>query len=889
MLNVQFASETDPNTDVTLVFLAADRILGMQTVFADRFFYDIGQLIQKVRTYKLNETLRTVRLPTGQEIAGQFGFIIAKSLKENLDFGILFNRLDTGGYHIAGLWPRDFAEICRTDHEVFEFLMYRLINTPEFFSKVTLYQSAEVPMPKMEVKAPSYEVTPPPIETPFPAPPSVAPPSTAAVGQPISRFPKAIKAAEVKAAVKPPEIEIKPPPVPAFRTPHTVEAGISEAERAEIPPDLLEGRCPFCKASIPEPRLKVLERGQNTFCPKCLKILKGFKAAAPITPAAPQEVSLTEVTKRELADLVNQADTNMQNKDYAQAISNYRKAIQKATLLDDKRYAKELEDKANQCSVNLDSVRIQETLQNADESFRQRSYENAIKEYKIAIDMAKKVGNQEIQKDINMRIRKCAELIVTEKIEGLIKLGDSQLEGENFADAKQNYIQALELESRLGEKETITLLEQKIKDCDQIPLKKNLKEASLKAEKQFKVDKFEEAAQFYTEAASFASQLGDKDAQRFFEQKIVECRTTPLKRQIQEITAGADEQLQSKSYADAITAYKSALDLAHQLADKDIIKNLEQKIASCGTGELGDKLQGIIDEGDNYLAQSNYADAKMQYQSGIQIAKQAKKSDIVKSLEGKIAECDKETAKIQIDELLNQGKQLKADERFDEALKPLNEAKSIALKFKETASISELDELIKECSVTPMQNKITETIEKAESSYQNENYEMAVSLYSDVLKFAKNINDVETIKNTEGRIKEIQTQITGINLTDLMNKGNMLLSEQKLVEAKQQLDQAKKLALKLNDTTKLEEINHLIAQCQVTPKPTVPAAPARKPVPAAPAAKAVPEKKTIEPTGYLCPFCDYPLPEKVVKQLKKGFNDQCPNCNKVLGRRALEI
>ncbi|MDD1777378.1 MAG: hypothetical protein LUQ65_04350 [Candidatus Helarchaeota archaeon] len=904
MLNVQFASEMDPNTDVTLVFIAADRILGMTTVFAERFFFDIGQMIQKAKGYRSNETLRSVKLPSGQQLDGQFGFIIAKSLKENLDFGILFNRLDSGGYHIIGLWPRDFAEICKTDHEIFEFLMYRLINTPDFFSKVTLYQSSEAKMPKMEVKAPTYEVKPPAGKPKAYAPPFTAPPSapvymppaaqpTAAVAKPAPAPMRLPPAAEVRAAVKPAEVEITPTAAPPTAPP-------PEIERGEVAPEILEGRCPFCKANIPEPRLKVLERGQNTFCPKCLKILKGFKSAVPLKTAAPQE-SITDVTKRELADLVKQAEGNAQNKDYGQAITNYRKAMQKANLLDDKRYAKELEDRANACSASLDNVKIQETLKNADEFFRQRSYETAIKEYKIAIDIAKRVGNSEIQKDINVRIRKCAELIVTEKIEGLLKTGDTQLQEEKYAEAKQNYIQALELENRLGEKETIALLEQKIRDCDQIPLKKLLKESSLKAEKQFKVDKFDEAAQFYTEAASYASQLGDREAQRFFEQKVQECRTTPLRRQIQEITRNADSQLQSKNFAGALTAYKEAMTLAQQLGDRDIIKELDQKILSCGTGELDDKLQGVLREADNFFAQNNYAEAKRQYQSAVQTAKQLKRSDLVKSFETKIENCDRETAKTQIVNLLGQGKQFKNNQKFDDAIKVLNEAKSIALKFKETAPIPELDSLIKECTIIPWQNKIYESTNNAEIKFQSQNYDMAISLYTDVQKYAKNINDDATIRKADARIKEIQTQAAKSNLVELTSKGDMLLSERKLPDAKQKFEQAKQIAAKLNDTLKVQELDRKIAQCVAPAVPAAPSVPiarpmasvapataAPKPTPPPPAPKAAPGPK-VEPTGFLCPFCDFPLPDKVVKELKKGFNADCPNCHKVLGKRALEV
>lgn len=777
---MKFASESDPETDVSLSFFAAERILG-EVIFSERFLFDIGKLIQQKGIYHLNETLKDVKLPSGQLLGGQFVFIVAKSEKENLDFGVLFNRLESGGYHISGLWPRDFAEICRSDPEIFEFLMFRLINTPDFFSKVTLYQTLGMKLPKMEIKPPTVEMKPPAVPKITPAAPAAA--------------------AEVKAAVKPTGVEVTPttvPPKVEFRPP--------EAAKVEVPPDLLEGRCPFCKAAIPEPRLKVLQRGNNTFCPKCLKILKGF--TAPVEVSAVSEVSVTETTKNELAELVKQAEQAVQRKDYSQAASNYRIAAQKANLLNDSSYASELESKAEECSLNLRSTKIQELMKSADDYFRQKSYDTAIKEYKIAVDLAKRIKDNELLNTINTRIRKCAELIVTEKVEGFINQADQLLQEERYDEAKQNYIQALELERKIGEKETILLLEQKISDCENFPLKKKLKEASSRAEKQFKIDNFDEASQLYREAASCASQLRDREAQSFFEQKIEECRTTPLKRKIQELVRTAEEQFQSQNFDAATNTYRSALNFATELADKALVRELEDKIIQSSMGESELKLQNVLQDANNKFAQKDYINAKRGYQEAVSIAKQMQKSDSAKTFEEKAKACD---TKINIDK----------------------------------------------------------TIQEAQTNYQSKNFEMALKLYNDVRKLAQGINDEETIKIAVAQVREIQQVMMKESLSNFISKADLLISEQNFEGAKEKLEQANKLATKMNDTATIQEISTKFAQCEAGIKAALQA--------------------KIEPTGFLCPFCDFPLPEKVVKNLKKGYNDQCPNCNKTLGKRALEL
>ncbi|MHA1129971.1 MAG: hypothetical protein ACTSQQ_04095, partial [Candidatus Helarchaeota archaeon] len=607
---------------VTLSFIAAERIVG-EVTFSERLIYDIGNLIQRTGNYHLNETFRGAKLPSGQDLEGNFLFIIAKSEKENLDFGVLFNQAESGGYHIVGLWPRDFAEICKTDREIFEFLMYRLVNTPEFFSKVSLYRSPETEQPVTKVKTPSVAIKPP-----APAPEVKRPPTPVSEMKPTPAPEMPAAAAEVKSVMKPPDIEVKPAPP---TTPVAIKP--PEEAKVELPPELLEGRCPKCKAILPEPRLKVIQRGGNTFCPKCLKIIKGIKAPVEIKPAA--EVNITQITQKELDEFRGKAEESIKKGDFATAASYYRRAAQKAKLLDQKKTAKELELQAEECSQKLSSTKIQDIMKSADNFFRQKEYENAIKEYKIALELAKKANDSDLLRDINSRVRQCAELIVTDKVEGYIKSGDQLLREEKYTEAKNLYNQALELEKRIGNKDLIATLQQKIDECEATPLHRKLKEASAKAEKQFKVDKFEEAAKFYQEAASYASQLQDRDAQRFFEQKIKECQITPLKREIQEILRIADAKLESKDYSGASELYAKALNSAAPLEDKNFMQQIQAKAKEA---DLRLKILSAVNNAEKFFEDKNYQTALNLFNEALKLAQSLGDQQILTLLNDRIQE-----------------------------------------------------------------------------------------------------------------------------------------------------------------------------------------------------------------------------------------------------------
>ncbi len=215
-IQVQFIDKLALDTDITLNLYDPSQFLG-HPGFTEKLMAKLENLIKTKESFHVEQILKKVKLSTGRILEGNFSFLMAKSLKRNLDFGILFNKTQSSVYQIVGLWPRDFLEVSREDPDIFKFFLYRLINTPNFFVNVRLFLPVPGGTPDTSIQYPTQEVIPPSPEQPVTVP---------------------------------------------FQT-----------TSVDVNMVIQTKRCPHCKAKLPDARLQVLQRGNNTFCNKCYNII----------------------------------------------------------------------------------------------------------------------------------------------------------------------------------------------------------------------------------------------------------------------------------------------------------------------------------------------------------------------------------------------------------------------------------------------------------------------------------------------------------------------------------------------------------------------------------------------------------------------------------------
>ncbi|MHA1312093.1 MAG: hypothetical protein ACTSQO_14345 [Candidatus Helarchaeota archaeon] len=278
MIKVEIESDGEGN--ILLSLLDANRII-KRNVFTERFIDNFYKVIKENSAqYKKLEKLRNVIYDMGIAEIENNSFILAKSKVGKMDFGLLLNKEKFGGQTILGIWPKDFYESIRDDEEIFEYFIYRLINTPEFFDKVILYtpskeiiKASKADREKLKAKA---------VAKPKPKHAKVAlKPEAQPVAQPIAQPTAEPTPIPQKIPSKPPVPTISKPPEPPISQPPTPTATPLPKPQKITPPSptpppqyvTVDDRCPNCKKLLSAPRLKILHSGQSTFCPSCLKII----------------------------------------------------------------------------------------------------------------------------------------------------------------------------------------------------------------------------------------------------------------------------------------------------------------------------------------------------------------------------------------------------------------------------------------------------------------------------------------------------------------------------------------------------------------------------------------------------------------------------------------
>ncbi|MHA1270453.1 MAG: hypothetical protein ACTSPY_11740 [Candidatus Helarchaeota archaeon] len=261
--------ESDGEGTVLLSLLDANKVIS-RNIFTERFIDNLHKAIDENSSqYQTLKKLKNVIYDMGMAEIENNSFILAKSKVGKMDFGILLNREQFGGYSILGLWPKDFYESIRDDDEIFDYFVYRLINTPQFFDKVILYipseeviQASKIEREKLKAKPVPAKVPPVPSTPPIPSqkPPEIptAAPTPSPPPTPSTPLPQ------------PQKISVPSPPQPAQHV-------------------TVDDRCPNCKKLLSAPRLKILKSGQSTFCPSCLKIIH--------PPASTQQVAKPEAAE----------------------------------------------------------------------------------------------------------------------------------------------------------------------------------------------------------------------------------------------------------------------------------------------------------------------------------------------------------------------------------------------------------------------------------------------------------------------------------------------------------------------------------------------------------------------------------------------------------------
>lgn len=131
--------ESGVGDDITLIFADSEEIIGEATL-NKRFVEALEWNIKNKPHYKAIRNVKSIKSSTGDELnIKDVGVILASVASEELKIGLLFvTETKKGGYKIIGLWPDEFARVCKRKRDIYGKMVVNLVQNPAFWQEVSV-------------------------------------------------------------------------------------------------------------------------------------------------------------------------------------------------------------------------------------------------------------------------------------------------------------------------------------------------------------------------------------------------------------------------------------------------------------------------------------------------------------------------------------------------------------------------------------------------------------------------------------------------------------------------------------------------------------------------------------------------------------------------------
>ncbi len=512
--------------------------------------------------------------------------------------------------------------------------------------------------------------------------------------------------------------------------------------------------------------------------------------------------------------LKDEADVLRDKGSYQQAIDKYNQAL----ALKDEQYPK---DQIEYCEEQIENATKYETLITAaDQFFNQKSYKTALTKYQEA---SKIKPNEQYPKD---RINVCngfidgqaAELEKKKQYYDMVAAADAFYNAKNWKDAKAKYAEAYAFDDKSEyPNDRIVLCDNELEKIAEAEAKqKKIEELLAAGLVFFNESKWADAKLKYEQV------IKEESTNTVAQQKLIEIETKLNEEEVNKVLLEnfaklekeGDEADLTSDFNLAKSKYEEALKLKDDAKVKQKLEAINTKIADAKEKEK--RIQDLLTEADNFYKASNWLASKSKYQ---EVIKEDAKNTIATTRIPEIEEKIKQDLALQdansrFQSFVNEGDKASisndyttAESKYTEALKIKDDQTvkdKLALVKQKILDQNALDALNKEFNELKLQAEQKET--KKDWSSAQKLYEDALLKKNDPLVIAK----VEELKN---KIKEeADAAALSASFETLKKEGFDLADQQKWVEAKTKLEEAKKIKNDPLIVSKLALIDQEIAK-----------------------------------------------------------------------------
>mgnify|MGYP003707352727 CR=1 FL=1 len=305
------------------------------------------------------------------------------------------------------------------------------------------------------------------------------------------------------------------------------------------------------------------------------------------------------------------------------------------------------------------------------------------------------------------------------------------------------------------------------------------------------------ATGFFDVDRAYSSQR-KKEVDRFFE-KIEEDAKNKEKR-FKELVKDGDKLERSKEYAKAIDKWKDALTLKDDDELKIKITDAQMKLDEVkAEQEIEENFQKAIKEGDALLASNKFDEAIAKYNEAQSIKPKEKlPKDKIDEANERRANLEEEKTNKEFNDLLAKADQLQKEEKYDKAIKTLEEASALKPKDKTPASkIKEISDFLADKAKN--QAKFDELISNADNLFSQNEYERAKDIYEEANQLMpseekpkKQIEEIDRLI-AEKEKAENETKNKQESYNKLIKEADKFLSSKNYDEAKKNYQEASKI------------------------------------------------------------------------------------------------
>ncbi|MDX1652105.1 MAG: hypothetical protein R3277_06410 [Brumimicrobium sp.] len=406
----------------------------------------------------------------------------------------------------------------------------------------------------------------------------------------------------------------------------------------------------------------------------------------------------------------------------------------------------------------------------------------------------------------------------------LIQEADALFKEEKYNEALAKYEESIKIKG----KETEAHPNKRIIEIENILQKKAEEELANKqanqayqnlldaAENLTKNKEYDKAIDKYNEA------LKMKPGEQFPVDKINEIKDLKQKesaeKEYNKLITEADQLFKESKWNEARAKYVAASKLLSDKAyPKDQLKAIDEKLADeKNKQENKAKYDQAVASADKLFKENKFQEAIVKYQEALGYDKDASyPKDQIRIAEENISKNEAlKKQKDEFDKLIIQADNLVSSEQYEDAVKTYNEALKIMSTpeavAKKEAAVKKLEELKKD---TEKQEKIALLLESAKVSFENKDYQSALTGYESVLALDKNnLTAIEGKKKTEAEIaKNKEAEATKKKFDELVSTGDELFRQEKWEESQKMYQEANNV-IKDNDHVlkRLEDLKQKI-------------------------------------------------------------------------------